>query len=95
MTLFMEVIQYLEQFVELPDYQDSDARNKIIKSQLNTSLKLLIWTLIEEIKPVVTEKHNFKHRNDSMLKAWFETFTLPCFRYTDQDTLFIAVFHHK
>ena len=48
----------------------------ILQSKSLQSAEPSIETLLEEIKPVVTEEHEFKYRDESMLKALFGSFGL-------------------
>ena len=63
-------------FVSL-DYQDSDARTKVNNLPINfssTNLEFSMEILMEEIEPVVTEKHDFECRDNSLLKPLFRNF---------------------
>ena len=68
--------------LEVSDYGDSDVRNKIDNfsiERITTSGKLSIDKVIQQIKPVVTEKHGIEDRNKSDSNALFGILGPPGF----------------
>ena len=63
-------------FLDFSSYQDSDAASKqlIFSLQYSTGLQVLIETLREEIKPVITQKIVFKNRIKLKMVASLGTF---------------------
>ena len=68
--------QNYQQFLELSGYQDSDTRKKATNflSQSGASGTLLIENLIEEVKAILTWKHEVKDRDKSTLIAFFTVY---------------------
>ena len=61
------------QLLEFSNYQFCVARNKLDNfstQRFAKRWKLPIETLMEEIKPLITEKHDFENRGDSKLKTF-------------------------
>ena len=74
------------------EFQDSDRKGKIINiSESNASIyrKLLIETLIEEVKRKVNEKIELDHRDVPKLRALPADFALSVFQWKEQIQLFM------
>ena len=69
MILNMEIHQNKQRVLEFLDYQNSESGNKVtcsFKELSRTKLRKSIETLLEEIKPVVTEEiKEFDSRDES------------------------------
>ena len=84
LILNMELYQYSENFLENSNYQDFDERFKVHKVSTESSdrkEKFLIEISMNEVKPVVAERHQFECRREPKLIA------IPrLLNYQDSDT---------
>ena len=65
---------------EFSDNQVSDAETKVLGNSVKCSFKnvrFLIEPLIEEVKTVVLEKIEFEHYDETLKKAFSDTFGRP------------------
>ena len=79
MVVNIEINQHYLHILTFWDYQDSESMIKTDGLSITiscTSLKFSIDTLIFETKTVVTERHAFERRDESVLKAVLGVFRL-------------------
>ena len=77
MILEIEISNKILHFLEVSDYQVSNAKIKILRFSIDSSskfVKFLVETLMKKKKPVVYEKFELEHRVSEKLIAFFGFF---------------------
>ena len=85
MDLNVEICQNYKQFPTSSQYQNS-CRKEV--DSCFVSKKLMFEIMMEEIKPIVAEKHEIEYRNVYELLAIFEASAVSGFQEKEQKRLF-------